>query len=166
MANRTGRGWFQAGNKGNPNAKGRPRVSRRTREYSEAVMSVATPEVIADVVQKLVDRATVGTGSNAELKAIELLLKCVLGSDPAAVLDLYERLETVEEELQRQEQEQAIAAPQWERRSVAAEERNVQDAQEGTANGNGNHADGPGGVNDDQGGDEEDRSTWHPMRLF
>src|SRR5262249_9344495 len=106
---------FQPGCKPGP---GRPKRRAEVKGYRDAVRSVLTPEALAKLLKKLLDRG-MEPYSPGSARCAELVIKVALGNDPCGVLvdELEEvELEEVEGELlARQErqrrQEQALPAP-------------------------------------------------------
>ena len=82
-----------------------PRKSARLKGYADSVKLAVPPEVLRRIVRRLAKRALTGAVDAQAVRCAELVLKCTLGGDPAAVLDLLDRVSEFEEELDRQEQE-------------------------------------------------------------
>jgi hypothetical protein len=91
--------------KGNPGGPGRPRKSERLKGYAAAVGDAVPPEVLGRIVRRLAKKALSGTDREA-LRAAELVIRCTLGSDPAAALEMLDRLGEIEDLLQERQQEQ------------------------------------------------------------
>jgi hypothetical protein len=145
MPERDSRGHFLPGNGGGP---GRPRRSVEA-SYVRAITSAVPPRTVTAILRKLVARALDGDG---DVKAALAVVKCVLGNDPPAVVELAEKLKELEADIEadRQEQQQAQRQQQarrqtskpWSPRSLAGE----------AGNGNGTDDRGTGDTGDPDGG--------------
>jgi len=92
MANNTGRGYFQPGNPGNPNARGRPR-----RAVEQAYLDVTIASVPVARWKKVVMRA-LEQAEEGDATARAWLGKYLIGDDPFQLVELVEELR---EELRR-----------------------------------------------------------------
>jgi hypothetical protein len=107
MPNPTGKGGFQKGNAGNPNATGRPR-RQVERDYLRATLGAVPLKRWVKVVRQALDQAEQG-----DPKAREWLGKMLLGSDPLAlqqlVAELQQELRRVKSHAQPQRNGEAVA---------------------------------------------------------
>jgi hypothetical protein len=142
---------------------GRPRKSARLKAYADAVRKAITPLALAKILRRLARRALDRNDSGA-LRAAEAVIRATLGNDPAAALDVYERLEAIEERYREREEREQESAPQCQPERLATEDTGDGTTGNSTDNGAADDswlsADGAGGVDDD------DPKNWAPGRLF
>jgi hypothetical protein len=92
MANRTGRGQFQKGNRGGP---GRPKRSVEE-AYFHAATQAVPPEKVRKILTRLADRA-----ASFDVRAAALVLRFLFGPDPVLTRRLMAELTEAIEQVRR-----------------------------------------------------------------
>jgi hypothetical protein len=105
---------------------GRPRKSERLRAYADAVKAAVTPRMLARILRRLAKRALTGDVDRDAVRCSEIVLKATLGGDPAAVVDLVDRVGELRQEeedrwLEQEQRARANGSRPWTLRSLADE---------------------------------------------